>query len=518
VHHRLLRAAAVASACALVLTACGQKPGVHVGDGGLALAGGDGSGGEVALDTQTGTTGDDLGAGLDAGGEGTGSAQTPGGAASGDGAAIGTGAAGGSGDDSAQASGTQQQSAGATQGQEPTQQQSQQPTKGRYEPQGTDRTGANKDQLVFASHAPVTGAAPLPTTSFEKAGDLYWRDWTERQSETVLGRSKVTLIFRDDKYDPNSARQVCRELESKAFTISGGGGTDQIQACGQFAGVAKFPYFSAGVTEAGLTDNPWYFAASMSYRQQGRLLANYVRRNPNGVASLEGGPKVAAIITDTPNFDDAVEGWTDGVQAEGLDYYKTLRHPKGDTSWYSGYAQDLMNAGVEVVYILSSPLDYIRFAQKAEEQGYRPQYIGVGVSMGLNAVLQSGCPWVDGGIFFSPFPGLDWARANVPQFFEAAAHFQVPNDDIALALWGTNAVLHQLLQRYEQAFGSDLTREDFRVLVENSQDIETGIFPQLDYTPDDHFGSSAVHVLQASCEESGGDDEYVTLETFASGF
>lgn len=515
-HQRPIRAIAVASACAFVLTACGQKPGVHVGDGGLALAGGDGSGGAVGLETQPGAAGDTVGDGLGAEGGDAGAAEVvTGGATAGAGSATGTTSPGSGGTTGQQQSQAQDQQQA---GQQSGQQTQQAPAEGRYEPQGTDRTGAGKDQLVFASHAPVTGAAPLPTTSFEKAGDLYWRDWTERQKKTVLGRSKVTLIFRDDKYDPNSARQVCRELETKAFAISGGGGTDQIQACGQFAGVAKFPYFSAGVTEVGLQGNPWYFAASMSYRQQGRLLANYVRRNPNGVATLEGNPKVAAIITDTPNFDDARDGWEEGVSAEGLDYYKTLRHPKGDTSWYSGYAQDLMNAGVEVVYILSSPVDYIRFAQKAREQGFEPQYIGVGVSMGLNAVLQSGCPWVDGGIFFSPFPGLDWARENVPQFFEAAAHFKVPNDDIALALWGTNAVMHQLLQRYEQAFGTDLTREDFRVLVENSGGIETGIFPTLDYTPKDHFGSGAVHVLQASCEESGGPDEYVTLETFASGF
>ena len=89
-----------------------------------------------------------------------------------------------------------------------------------------------------------------------------------------------------------------------------------------------------------------------------------------------------------------------------------------------------------MLFILSAPVDYIQFAQQAGTQGFRPQYVGVGISKGLNAVLGAGCPDVDGGIFFSPFPGLDWARKNLPEFFAAGQKFGVPTDDIALAALG----------------------------------------------------------------------------------
>ncbi len=369
---------------------------------------------------------------------------------------------------------------------------------------------------MFGLHAPVTGAAPLPTTSFEKSGDLYWRWLTEGQGKTVLGRKKVSLIFRDDKYSPDSARQVCRELASKTFALAGGGGTDQIQACGQLAEVSHFPYFSAGVTEAGLRGNPWYFATSMSYKQQGLLLAQMAATRPETK-----GKKVGAVITNTPNFDDAVAGWEEGVKRQNLDYFQTLRHPKGDTSWYGTYAQKMKQAGVQVIYMLTSPVDYIRFAQVADEQyGYNPQYIGVGISMGLNAVLGSGCKdgdpeaRVGGGLFFSPFPGLDWARQNVPEFFQAAKQFNVPNDDIALALWGMNKVMDNLLEGYEQIYGNQLTREDFRAYVETAQNVQTGVFPVLSYSKDNHFGASQVHLLKADCSTG----EYVNQGTFVSQF
>jgi ABC-type branched-subunit amino acid transport system substrate-binding protein len=224
---------------------------------------------------------------------------------------------------------------------------------------------------------------------------------------------------------------------------------------------------------------------------------------------------VAAIVTDTPNFDDAVQGWEDAVERHGINYERTLRHPKGNNSWITSYGSDLRGANVEVVFMLTAPTDYIQFAQQSGAQGYRPQYVGVGISMGLNAVLGAGCPDVNGGIFFSPFPALDWARENVPEFFSAGQQLGVPTDDLAFALWSLAATQHQMLLRYEQAFGStDLTREDFVRMLELQSGIETGIFPQLSYTPDDHFGASQVHVVQADC----GAEEHRTLAAFASGF
>ena len=134
--------------------------------------------------------------------------------------------------------------------------------------------------------------------------------------------------------------------------------------------------------------------------------------------------------------------------------------------------------------------------------------------MGLNAVLGSGCPNVDGGEFFSPFPGLDWARNNVPEFFSAAQQFGTPSDDIALSLWATGMIFSDLLEQYVSTYGSnDVTREDFRNLVENST-VETGIFPSTSYSPDNHFGANQVHVIKANCTT----EEYETVASFATGF
>jgi branched-chain amino acid transport system substrate-binding protein len=506
-----IRLSAVPLVLALLVVACGQKPGVYVEGGPMAGGQGaqdDGMGEAVAAPGDDefdfdGGDGDDaaqVGDGGGTGGSGSDAGATTGGGGSGDsgGADGGNGGDGGNGNGGASGQagdGNGNGNGGGNGG------------GGTREPQGSDRTGVTDDTITVAVHAPVTGAAPLPSTSFEEAGDLYWRWLIDEQGEDVLGRTNIEAIFADDRYEPSAARQVCRQLADRAFLVTGGGGTDQIQACGQLAGQIQVPYFSAGVTEAGLQDNPWYFASSMTYRQQGGLLAEMV-------ASRFGDAKAAAVITQTPNFDDAVQGWEQGVEQHGVNYHQTLRHPRGDTSWYSGFANQLGDAGVEVVYILTSPLDYIRFAQVASDQGHDFQFVGVGVSMGLNAVLNSGCPDVDGGIFFSPFPSLDVIDDLDPDFNRAAQKFGTPDDDLALAIWGASKGLHMMLENYGETFGDDLTREDFRALVESSGRTESGIFPPVEYSPDDHFGGRAVHVLEADCSagihRDGG--------TFVTGF
>jgi hypothetical protein len=46
--------------------------------------------------------------------------------------------------------------------------------------------------------------------------------------------------------------------------------------------------------------------------------------------------------------------------------------------------------------------------------------------------------------------------------------------------------------------------------------VKTGVYPDLEYSSDDHFGASQVHVLEARC--SGDEGQYVTVEAFKSSF
>ena len=118
-----------------------------------------------------------------------------------------------------------------------------------------DRTGITDTEIVIGIHAPVTGAAPIPQTSFDVGKDVYWKMINDQGG--LFGR-KVRIVFEDDQFDPRTAVAKCKKMvtEDKVFMLVGGGGADQITACAQYANSVGVPYLSAGVNEAGLARRP----------------------------------------------------------------------------------------------------------------------------------------------------------------------------------------------------------------------------------------------------------------------
>ena len=81
-----------------------------------------------------------------------------------------------------------------------------------------DRTGVTPNTIVIGLHAPVTGAAPFPTTSFQEGKDLYFRYINDKGG--INGR-KVQVVFQDDQYDPSHAQQVCKQMveQNRVFLL-----------------------------------------------------------------------------------------------------------------------------------------------------------------------------------------------------------------------------------------------------------------------------------------------------------
>jgi branched-chain amino acid transport system substrate-binding protein len=78
-------------------------------------------------------------------------------------------------------------------------------------------------------------------------------------------------------------------------------------------------------------------------------------------------------------------------------------------------------------------------------------------------------------------------------------------------LWGISRTLHQLFLDA----GPNLSRERF-IQTTGQADVRTGVYPELHFSPSDHFGASQVHVLRNVCSGSGG--QYVTESAFKSSF
>lgn len=371
-------------------------------------------------------------------------------------------------------------------------------------PSGGDATGVTASTIKIGLHAPITGAAPVPQASFEKGKDLYWR-YLASQKKTIQGRD-VQVVSRNDNYNPSQAVAVCREMveEEKVFLLFGLAGTDQIAACARYAASAGVPYLSAGVTESGLTTLRNYFALWMSYKQQAPLLVDMM------VSKLGArGEKNAMVRFNTPSFQDAHDSWVSAMKSAGAPVSFDQAVPKtagaGDAQ---SVATQLNQAGIKNVYVLTSPSWFIQLANAAAQQGYKPQWVGVGITMGLDTVANVACRnqnSVDGARFFHPVPAfIDSSRFD-PAFRQAGG-----TDDIMFGLWGGAKATGALLSLP----GKDLTRERFVYFAERAQNLKTGVLPPLSFSTTDHFGGSAMHLLRAVCSQN----RYVTEQSFVSNF
>jgi branched-chain amino acid transport system substrate-binding protein len=369
---------------------------------------------------------------------------------------------------------------------------------------GGDRTGVTDKTITIGIHAPVTGAAPVRSDSFETGTPKYWKYGNNGKPVVIHGRT-VNAIFRDDKYVPSTARSVCQQMaeEHDAFLLIGGAGTDQIKACAEYAASRGIPYLSAGVTEIGLRGLRNYFGLSMSYPQQIPLLAQYVKKNRTDLGWDGTQGKLVMIATDTANFDDAVNAWK--KQFPGSAVIRPSKTANGES-----YADDVCQASVEryqIVFPLTSPDFFLRLEGAA---ACNPQYVGVGISMGLNTVARTGCDTATGSMngsrFFSPF----YAYADTAGREDTFRGPAQGKDDIEFALWGLSKTLHQLFLKA----GRDLTREGFIAAAERATGIRTGVFPDLSFSPSNHFGANQVHVLRADCSRR----EFVTESFFKSSF
>lgn len=474
------RYAAIVLVMAMVAVACGQKPGVH--QQGAAVTGSPVAGSQPVVDPATGATIDPAtGQTIDpATGQPAGTTPTT---------DPGTGTGTGTSPTTDPGTGTT-----PTTGSPATTP----PPGGGSQPTGGDSTGVTSDKIVIGLHAPVTGAAPVRSDSFNTGRNQYWEKGNNGGPVLVHGR-KVEVVFADDRYNPSTARSECARMaeQDKAFLLIGGAGTDQIKACAQYAAAKGIPYLSAGVTEIGLDGLGNYFGVSMSYPDQAPLLGQYAKKN---FPSLK---RVAIIATDTANFDDAANALKSAFP--GSTVYRPSKSARGDEM--SDEICTATTKKFDIVVPLTSPTFFLQLEGSA---ACNPQYLGIGLTQGVDTVPELACQTetgsIDGARFLNPFYAFHDAKTrNKNDFIKAGG-----SDDLEFALWGINKTIHQLLLKA----GKNLTREGFIASTQNAA-IKTGVFPDLSFQGGKRWGANQVHVVEASCQ---GDGHYETLEFFKSSF
>lgn len=365
---------------------------------------------------------------------------------------------------------------------------------------GSTSTGVTKNNIKIGIHAPLSGAAPVPSDSVDAGKDLYYK-WMAEKKQSLFGRG-VSVVLKNDQYNPSSAVAVCKEMveKDKVFLLAGAAGTDQIQACARYSESVGVPYISAGVTESLVSTFRTYFTTSMTYPDQGPLLAQFMTKKLGAK-----GEKNGMLFFDTASFSDAHSAFKSAASKLGMkiDYDRRVSKNAG-TSEARQVVREMQIAGIENVYVLTSPVFWLNVLKQADTQAYRPQWVGVGISMTFDTVARVGCQGgnssIDGSKFFSPFPAwLDTNRYD-PDFRKAsnALTNKGNGDDFMWLSWIAGKVTWEMFK----AAGQNLTREGFIVAVEKIRNLNVGVGPPLSYSSNDHFGADSTYVSEARCSDN----------------
>ena len=284
----------------------------------------------------------------------------------------------------------------------------------------------------------------------------------------------------------------------KVFLLSGAAGTVQIQACARYAESAGVPYISAGVTESLVSSFRTYFTTSMTYPDQAPLLVQYLIKKLGAK-----GEKNGMLFFDTASFRDAHDGFKAAAAKAGLSIaYDRQVSKNAGTSEARQVVQEMNLQGIENVFVLTSPVWWLNVLKQADTQAYRPQWVGVGISMTFDTVAAVACSSgtsIDGARFFAPFPAWIDSDRYDPNFRKASNSLtnKGNGDDFMWLSWIAGKNFWEMLK----AAGKDLTREQFILAVEKMRNLNVGVGPPLSYSSNDHFGADSTYVSEARCSD-----------------
>lgn len=368
-------------------------------------------------------------------------------------------------------------------------------------PLGGDTTGVTSDTITIGIHVPMTGAAPVPSASFDKGKDLYWR-WLDQNDASIGGRS-VRVVARNDNFNASQAVSVCKEMVEKdhVFMLVGFSGADEVVACARYAASVGVPYLSGGSTQAGLEDLTNYFAIWESYEQAAPLLADLVTARLDGAHSVNG-----MVRYSSPNLDEPHDRFVAAMEKRGahVQYDRVVRS-EANYADAQAIATELQQNHVKNVYMLVSPLFWIQVARAAAQQNYFPKWIGLYEA--VEDLIAPGCQQnaIDGAEFLNMVPAYADADRFDPDFRKAGG-----SDGVQWILWGLSKAIAGMLALP----GHDLTRERFEYLAARAGRIHSGVVPDLSFSPRNHFGGTALHLLRADCSKG----HWVTEKAFATHF
>jgi branched-chain amino acid transport system substrate-binding protein len=354
-----------------------------------------------------------------------------------------------------------------------------------------DVPGVTDKEVVIGVTTPLSGPAALWGTTAQ--GMKAWADYVNKQGG-VNGR-KITVIIKDDSYNPAKALANLQDMKGKVFAVCGLLGTAILNASKDYFAENKIPLVTAYGDVRIWTKLPkdklkYVFIAYPDYEDE----ADYITKYAVGKLASE---KIAVFYQNDDYGKMALSGVKNGLKAAGkgkligsVPYEITERA-------LSTHALKLKETGADTVIVYATPTHGALILKEMAKIGYRPKALTT-FTLGDPIMYKlAGEVWEGTYIALpgnSGVPGADEAADKV------AAILLEQNPKLKgreyLALFGAVSMMH-LVEGLKNA-GKDLTPEALIKGMEKIKDWKPeGIGAPVTYAPDRRQGVNASRMSQA---------------------
>ena len=353
--------------------------------------------------------------------------------------------------------------------------------------------GVTDDEIVIGWTTPLSGPAAL--WGVTGLGGKAWADHINAQGG-IHGR-KITVMLKDDGYNPARALANLQQMKGKVFAIAGLLGTAICNAAKDFPATNNIPLITAYGDIRIFAHLPKekrrnVFVTYPDYEDEGQYLTTWAVKN-------RGTSKVAVFYQNDDYGKMGLAGVKKGLASTGgkaklvgvVPYEVTERS-------LSTHALKLKSSGADTLVLYASPTHAAIITKTNAKVGYQPKVVLASFPLADAIMYKIAGPTWEGT--YVGLPGNTGLPGTDPDADRVAAILRKYNPKIEgkefLSLFGATSMMH-LAKGLEYA-GRDLTPEALVAGMEQIQEWKAeNLGARVTYTPDRHHGANASRVAQA---------------------
>ena len=353
----------------------------------------------------------------------------------------------------------------------------------------TPSPGVTDDEILIGNIQDLSGPIKELGLLIPGGSQMYF-DYINEQGG-VNGR-KIRMITEDHGYNPQKSVTAAKKLVEKdqVFCLYNVIGTSPVEAIRPILEESGIPLIAPATNSSTMSDMSrqgakYIFHTDAGYDLQTKILINYI-------LSKDPDAKIGFAYQDDDYGENALHGAAEAEEMNGITVQKES-FQRGATD-FVGQTSNFMKGGCTDVIIGGIVREPVTIMKTAQAMNYKPNFYGLGPTTDKRVGLLAG----DAG---EDFITAYWAfhpESNNPGpklYRELCDKNNVPDKMRGLYHYYGFATALVLVEGIKRA-GKNLNRERLINALENLKNWDSGVFPPITFSRNDHAGVESVMLLQ----------------------